>query len=674
MHAIFAPAIALMSRLKYPGKFTLIGLLAFVSIAILLASLAANLFTTIHLTRHELAATDLIRALQKQIQLTQQHRGLSAGFLGGNAAMKAKLEAKQAEVNEAVAAVGAAEARHADVLATSAEWAAIKGDWERLRTALPGMTVSATLAAHSQLIERMLRFQSGIADAGSLNGDPEIDTFYLIDTLVTKLPDMLERLGKMRAKGTGVLARKELTDADRIDFSVHVAILKRTLQTLKLDLEKAGRQTPAIAPRLAKLSTDIAAATGTVIAMIDDDIIPARFSLAPQAYFDKCTQTIDIGYGELYDTLLPTLDGQLNSRIARLQTQLTLQIGLAALFLLLLAYVSLGAYYAIVAAVTELSAGAAAMAGGDLTARIRLIGRDELTAVSASFNTVAETFNDLLRKSQHTSDRLSTAATDLSTSAQTVAASSRAQSDAASSMAAAIEEMTVSIDQIAEHARAAQETSTSAGAMAQEGGRIVDGTVREMEQIAAVVNQSAQIIEQLGRHSTDIYAIVNVIKEIADQTNLLALNAAIEAARAGDQGRGFAVVADEVRKLAERTTQATQEIAGMIGAMQTGTGNAVASMNGGVARVGEGVALSRRAGEAIARIHDAFERVLQAVKEISLALKEQSIASTGVAQSVERIAQMAERNSGSVSATSATARSLESLALEMQGVVRHFRV
>lgn len=310
----------------------------------------------------------------------------------------------------------------------------------------------------------------------------------------------------------------------------------------------------------------------------------------------------------------------------------------------------------------------------DLTKRVPVSGNDEVGQMAAAFNRLIESFQKIINQVLGNVSDVSGAAAQLTASANQVAASSNQQSEAASSMAAAVEEMTVSIDQVADHAREAQSISSQAGEISTQGGEVIHNASDEMRKIAESVNESSGIVRALGEESNQISAIVNVIKDIADQTNLLALNAAIEAARAGEQGRGFAVVADEVRKLSERTAKSTQEIAVMIGKIQSGTQQAVSSMEVGASRVSDGVALANKAGESINQIKSGAQQVVQAVNDISMAIREQSVASNEIAKNVETIAQMSEENSTATQQTASTAKHLEALAIELKEAVGRFRV
>lgn len=674
MSRLFYPAAVLMNRFRYPAKFTLINAFVALAIGLLLGFLVTNLRGTIDLSRKELAAIELLRPLAHQVQLTQQHRGLSAGVLNGNTAMQDKLMAKQAEVEAAVAAVSQTEARLRPMLGLGDDWMSIRQEWERLRADSMRLSSSENFAAHGALIGHALRYQATVADAGVLTGDPDIDTFYLIDSLVRRLPEMLERLGQTRAKGTGTLARKEMSEQERIEFAVHVSMLQRALDNLDSNCVKIGKAAPHLADRLAAFKNELTQATSEIIALVKDDILTERFSTTPEAYSDKATAAIDLGYVQLFDTLMPALEAQIQARIDRLQVQLAWFVAIAASVMLSLFWLLSGLYYAIVSAVRSLSAATGAMAAGDMTVRVRLDSRDELVEVADSVNQMGASLNGLLLKVQEAATQVTQASTALAGSSRAVARGSREQSDAAMSMAAAIEEMTAGINTIAKHAGTAENSSIESGEISVESARIVEDTVGEMQQIATTVRQSAQIIEELGHDTEHISVIVGAIREIADQTNLLALNAAIEAARAGEQGRGFAVVADEVRKLAERTSQQTGEIVGMITAIQAGTENAVASMKAGVERVDDGVAMSQQAGASIARVREGSGRVVMMVNEISVALREQSIASTEMAKNVEHIAQMSESNSVSVDSVAQTASALEKMAAELQNDVSRFRL
>jgi len=317
---------------------------------------------------------------------------------------------------------------------------------------------------------------------------------------------------------------------------------------------------------------------------------------------------------------------------------------------------------------------ASRLEAGDLTQRLPADGDDEIAAIAQAVNSFVEEAHAIIRQVREGSERVSAAAAHLFNAAERIAASSREQSEAASSMAATVEQVTVSIDQVAEHAQEAHAISMDSGSLSARGSDVVHAAVDEMNRISESVLESSAVILDLEQRSREISTIVKAIKEIAEQTNLLALNAAIEAARAGEQGRGFAVVADEVRKLAERTTQSTQEIAGMIDQIQKGTRTAVTSMEAGARRVASGVMLADQAGESITRVKASAERVVEVGNSISAALREQSVASNDIARKVERIAQMSEENTAAVQNTATTARELSQLSAFLETAVKRFSI
>jgi methyl-accepting chemotaxis protein len=170
---------------------------------------------------------------------------------------------------------------------------------------------------------------------------------------------------------------------------------------------------------------------------------------------------------------------------------------------------------------------------------------------------------------------------------------------------------------VAEAANIAYSTSQQTDQSAQRGTAVVTQAVNVMRDLARHMQTAGEGIEALNEQSLVIGTIVKTISGIAEQTNLLALNAAIEAARAGEQGRGFAVVADEVRQLASRTSQATDEIVGVVRQNQDMARNAVALMTDGQLQAEQGLALAAEAGTVIVEIQDGAQKVVNAVGQFA---------------------------------------------------------
>ncbi|MDR1662341.1 MAG: methyl-accepting chemotaxis protein [Azoarcus sp.] len=281
----------------------------------------------------------------------------------------------------------------------------------------------------------------------------------------------------------------------------------------------------------------------------------------------------------------------------------------------------------------------------NFTHRVPVASQDEVGQAAQAFNLLLASLQKIFKDILGNTDQLMQIAAELSEHTQQAAHNSESASESTAAMAAAVEEMSVSITHVSDNAKDTLDVSRRTGELSQQGSDVIRDTVARMRAMADSVQNSSVTIAELGKQSTQISSIVQVIKDVADQTNLLALNAAIEAARAGEQGRGFAVVADEVRKLAERTASATGEIASMISAIQESSHSAVHAMSNAAEQVEQSVNLADRAGSAIADIQHGADEVRSHVNDITSALTEQGIASQNIAQQVERVARAAEENS-----------------------------
>jgi methyl-accepting chemotaxis protein len=200
------------------------------------------------------------------------------------------------------------------------------------------------------------------------------------------------------------------------------------------------------------------------------------------------------------------------------------------------------------------------------------------------------------------------------------------------------------IEQVSNNAQAVTRDSAKAAEFSRDGARTVRETIAGMETIRGTVGLSAARVQEMGARSNEIGTIVETIEEIASQTNLLALNAAIEAARAGEQGKGFAVVADEVRKLAERSSQATREIAALIKNIQKTVDEAVNAMQQSAGEVEAGVTRANSAGEALNNILGAADSVYKQAEEAGGAARKVSVAAGELLGAVESVSAVIEQN------------------------------
>ncbi len=400
---MLSTAIALMNQFSYRKKFALLGVISLMSVSVLIYSLFLGLDRVVENSQRQLEGLKFIEPLTQLNQKLQAHRGLITAIFTGDTNLQTKVPALEENINKSLQEL---ESQLPSYLASSNLWIKINNNWNQIKARRLDTNAADIYVKHSQAINYLQFFKVQIADEYALTFDPNVDTFYLIDTIINKQSETIEQLAQIRGVGTNILVNASVASHQMEEMRSLLAKLEASQRHLDANFNKIADFNRDIARPIRRSAKEIALSSQKVVKLVKNHIFIPDSSMQAEVFFRQTSIAINHSYLEVYNALLPFAENMINEHLREAQHILLFSISISILLMLIVFYLGFGIYLSMNTSIQSLSQALEKFSQGELSERIVLESDDELNEIGNSFNQLAERITHLIDASEHSKKKL----------------------------------------------------------------------------------------------------------------------------------------------------------------------------------------------------------------------------------------------------------------------------
>jgi methyl-accepting chemotaxis protein len=661
-------AIRLLGRLRIWQKIALIALGFTLPLALTMHYLMDEKNYKIDFARWELYGDEYLRPAADVLESALARKSVARRQLAGQGSAKGDLVKADAQLSAQLKALNEVDAKLTGPLKTgpselrernrqSSGPDALRLSWEQI-TKLSDPKASEE--AHVKFIADIRGLIVHVGDSSKLILDPDLDTYYMMDALLLKEPDIIDRISQMGDEVESILNRKTVTLDERENLAGEVALLRATADGLKADVQTAVNETPNFGrndrlksttlPQLLHVMGDVDA----LLEMTIDRIIRRDTPAVTAAEYVKAVQSAVSSNSRLWRILLDEQDRMLATRMQGDLFRRTTALGTAALAILFSVLLGALVMRTVTQPVAQVVAVANRIARGEIPETMEWQEtHDEMGVLLAGINSMLK-FLDL----RNTIQTLQQSAGMLNEALREMDQHSNEAEQQITRQAAALHETQATAQQIkqtsqlaAQKAEVVLKVAEQADTIGRSGESAIEHSLGGLTDIRAQFHEVARCIKELNDRTMQIGSITQTVKDLADQSNMLALNAAIEAVRSGEHGKGFAVVAREIRSLADQSIQATNRVQEILESTSQAIRTAVAITETGGQRMEGGLLQVKESGENLHELSKIVKESSQGVRQIAAAVSQQNAGITQIFTAVIDQNKMMEETAQRLNAT-----------------------